>query len=58
MPIDEVVDLVNDVLNAHFFEAAANYSNQSIAVRDDDSLRFMTRGGIDGPESSMQVDGA
>ena len=55
IPIEEVVDLVNDVLNARFFDAAANYSSQAFAVRDGDSLRFMERGSVDGPEWKLTV---
>ena len=55
VPTEDVIELVNDILRARFFEAAAEYDVESIAVRDGDSLRFMARGGVDGPEWYLTV---
>jgi hypothetical protein len=55
VPIDEVVALVNDFVRARFFEASAKYEDEPVAVRQGDSLRFLVRGGADGPEWDLTL---
>jgi hypothetical protein len=50
IPIDEVVSLVDAFVGARFFEARANYNSEPLARREGDSIRFLERGGADGPE--------
>jgi hypothetical protein len=55
VPADDVIELVNDILRARFFEAAAEYDTESIAVRDGESLRFLAQGGVNGAEWYLTV---
>jgi len=55
VPIDEVVALVNEFVRARFFEAPAKYENEPVAVREGDSLRFLVKGGVDGPEWDLTL---
>ena len=55
VPIGEVVALVNDLLVAHFFEAADQYNAEPIVVHDGDSLRVKFLSGFDGEEWHLTV---
>lgn len=50
IPVDEVVSLVDAFVRARFFEAPAKYDYEPVARREGESIRFLQRGGADGPE--------
>jgi hypothetical protein len=55
IPIDEVVSLLNEFVRARFFDASASYTNEPVVVREGASVRFLLRGGADGPEWDLTL---
>ena len=55
IPVDQVVSLLNEFARARFFEAPASYTTEPVAVREGQSVRFLFRGGADGPEWDLTV---
>lgn len=53
--VDQVVSLVNEFVRARFFEASASYDEEPVAVRQGHSVRFLLRGGSDGPEWDLRL---
>lgn len=53
--IDEVVSLVNEFLRARFVDARSVYNDLPIADRQGDSLRFLSQGAADLPESTLTL---
>jgi hypothetical protein len=53
--VDEVVSLVNEFLHARFVDARSVYGDLPIADRQGDSLRFLSQGACDLPESTLTL---
>lgn len=52
---DEVVTLVNEFLQARFFDALATYRNKSFIVRKGDAVTLYGSGGSDDPPTDLTL---
>jgi hypothetical protein len=55
IPPDEVVALVNEFLQARFFDALDSYANRSFLVRKGDNVMLYGSGGSDDPQTDLTL---